>query len=90
MERLLIKHILELASKNNTNTCSCHVVTNAKETIAHFDQKHNRIHLRLAAIPEKGKANKALENFFKKEYKLHVKIIAGHKSKNKTLQITRT
>lgn len=43
--------------------------------------------LYLKAAPEKGKANKAVIKFFKKEFNLKVEIKSGRKSREKLLKI---
>ncbi len=43
--------------------------------------------LYLKAVPEKGKANKAVIKFFKKEFNLKVEIKSGEKSREKLLEI---
>jgi uncharacterized protein (TIGR00251 family) len=43
--------------------------------------------LYLKAVPEKGKANKEVIRFFKKEIELKVEIKSGEKSRDKVLRI---
>ena len=43
--------------------------------------------LYLKAVPEKGKANKEIIKFFKKEFNLKVEIKSGERSRDKILEI---
>jgi len=45
--------------------------------------------LYLKAVPEKGKANKEVVKFFKKEFGLRVEIKSGEKSREKVLRVLR-
>jgi len=46
-----------------------------------------KLRLYLKSFPERGKANSELIKFFKKEYKLSVRIKAGVTSREKVLEI---
>ena len=43
--------------------------------------------IKIAAPPEKGKANEELLKFLKKEFKIKAKIVKGSKSREKVLEI---
>jgi len=47
----------------------------------------NSIRINIAAPPEKNKANQELIKFFKKHFKLNVRIKSGATSREKTLEI---
>ena len=49
--------------------------------------KDNVVKININAPPEKDKANKELVKFFKKQFKLSVRIKAGKTSREKTLEI---
>jgi uncharacterized protein (TIGR00251 family) len=51
-----------------------------------IDGKIQKVYLQKPAID--GKANKELEKLLSKHYKAKAKIIKGHTSKNKTIEIT--
>ena len=57
------------------------VIPNAKRT----ELKGDRLYIK--AIPEKGKANREIIKFFKKEFNQRVEIIKGEKSREKILKI---
>lgn len=61
------------------------VIPNSSRT--ELKEENDKLKLYLKAIPDKNKANLKLIKFFKKEFKLRVKIISGMKSKEKVLEI---
>lgn len=56
-----------------------------QEIQTNIDGKIQKVFLKKPAID--GKANKELEKLLSKYYKAKVKIIKGHTSKNKTIEI---
>ena len=50
-------------------------------------EEEGRLRLYLKSAPEKGKANAELIKFFKKEYRLSVRIKSGETSREKVLEI---
>ena len=50
-------------------------------------EENGKLKLFLKAIPEKGKANKEIIKFFKKNYSLKVEIKSGETSRNKVLKV---
>ena len=50
-------------------------------------ENEGKLKLYLKAVPEKGKANKEIIKFFKKEFSLKVEIKSGEKSREKVLKI---
>ena len=50
-------------------------------------EEEGKLKLYLKAAPEKGKANAELIKFFKKEYKLSVRIKLGESSREKVLEV---
>jgi len=49
--------------------------------------ENNIVKINVNAPPEKDKANKELIKFFKKQFKLNIRIKSGKKSKEKVLEI---
>ena len=68
------------------NKISIHVIPNASATEIK-DISGNIVHIRIAAPPDKNKANAELIKFFKKEFKLKVQIISGEKSRDKIIEL---
>jgi len=65
-----------------------HVVPNAKITeIISIDTDDAKVSMRIQAVPDKGKANKEIISFFKKQCKLTVEIVKGQKSRDKIIQL---
>lgn len=50
-------------------------------------EEEGKLRLYLKSAPEKGKANAELIKFFKKEYKLSVRIKSGENSREKVLEL---
>lgn len=50
-------------------------------------EEGGKLRLYLKSAPEKGKANAELIKFFKKEYKLSVRIRSGESSREKVLEL---
>jgi uncharacterized protein (TIGR00251 family) len=70
-----------------TNPFKIIVRTTAPKTeITGFDEGKGAYKMNVHALPEKGKANMEIIKFFKKKYKLDVKIVSGKTSKQKTLR----
>jgi uncharacterized protein len=67
------------------NQIKIKVTPNAKENELKEMGKHLKLYLK--AVPDKGKANKELIKFFKKEFKLNVEIKSGETSREKVLRI---
>ena len=61
------------------------VIPNSSRT--ELVEENGQKKLYLKAVPDKAKANKELIKFFKKEFKLHVKIKSGARSRDKVLEI---
>ena len=62
------------------------VFPNSKKTEIR-ETKDKLIKINIAAPPEKDKANKELIKFFKKHFKLSVRIKSGKTSRDKTLEV---
>ena len=67
------------------NIFTLRVIPHASHT--RLIEENNRLKLYLTAVPEDSKANLQLIKFFKKEFKLNVKIISGLKSRIKVIEI---
>ena len=67
------------------NTLAVKVIPSAGR--AELKEENGKIKLYLKSAPEKNKANLELIKFFKKKYKLSVRIKAGEKSREKVLGI---
>lgn len=61
----------------------------SKFEISGYNIWRERIEIRIKAVPQKGKANKEIIKEFSKLTKNDVKIIAGLKSHQKTLKISK-
>ena len=57
-----------------------------QEIILDLEGNPTKVYLKKPAI--NGKANQELEKFLSKHFKTKVKIIKGHTSKNKTIEIS--
>lgn len=73
------------------NFVDCHIraTTNAKQSSIEKIE-NNRIKIRINAVPENGKANKAIIDFLSDELgmaKSKMQIISGGKSRDKTIRI---
>jgi uncharacterized protein (TIGR00251 family) len=60
---------------------------NSSKSILEWDPKNNKMNAFLHSIPDDNKANDELIKLFKKQLKLKVELISGHKSKNKKVKI---
>ena len=69
----------------HNNLLKIKVVPNSSRT--ELKEINNQLKLYLQAVPEKGKANKEVIKFFKKEYNLKVEIKSGSKSRDKVLRL---
>ena len=70
------------------NTFRLIVRTNRPRTeILGFDNEKEAYRMNVHALPEKGKANVEIVRFFRKEFKLDVRIVAGGSSKQKLLRV---
>lgn len=69
--------------KNNCLTIK--VIPNSDRN--ELKEENNQLKLYLKAKPEKGKANKELIKFFKKEFGLRVEIKSGEKGREKVLEV---
>ena len=67
------------------NLLSVHVIPNAATT--EIKKIENVVHIRIAAPPDKNKANVELLRFLKKEFGLKCRIKSGASSRNKVLEI---
>lgn len=66
------------------------VRTNSPKTeLVGYDKEKKIFKINLKAEPEKGKANKELVKFLKKELKSEVDIIKGLRSKRKVIKISK-
>ena len=61
------------------------VIPNSKKT--ELLEKEGQLRLYLKAVPEKGKANREVVRFFKKELGLRVRILKGEKNREKVLKL---
>jgi len=67
---------------------SLKVKPNAKKTeFLGFDNEINSYKLNIKEIPDNNKANIAIIKFFRKKFKMNVKIKSGHTSGKKIIQI---
>ncbi len=66
--------------------CIIHVIPNASQE--KMVEQDGRYRVYLKASPEKGKANKALVKFLKKEHGLSVWIVSGERSRDKVIEIS--
>jgi uncharacterized protein (TIGR00251 family) len=72
-----------------TNPFKICVKTNMPKTeILEFDSEKNSYRMNVHAKPMDGKANIEILKFFKREFKLRVKIVMGTKSKEKLIKIS--
>jgi uncharacterized protein len=64
------------------------VKPNAKTTkLLGYDPDRKAYRVEIKSKPDKGEANKELEKFLSKHFKKKVKIISGHKSRVKMIEI---
>jgi len=64
------------------------VKPNAKKNeLLLFDKEKLYCEVRIAAVPDKGRANKELIRFLSKELGIRAEIVKGHKSREKLLRI---
>lgn len=56
-------------------------------SISSYNTWRNRIEIRIRAIPQKGKANQEIIQEFSHLTQKKVEIVAGHKSRQKTIKI---
>lgn len=69
------------------NLLKTKVIPNSSRT--ELKEENSILKLYLKAVPEKGKANKEIIKFFKKEFGLKVEIKVGEKSRDKVLEIVK-
>ncbi|MCK5460992.1 DUF167 domain-containing protein [Candidatus Gracilibacteria bacterium] len=50
--------------------------------------KEQTIKIKIAAQPEKGKANKEIIRFLKKKFNAHIQIVSGHQHALKLIKLT--
>ncbi len=67
------------------NLLKIKVIPNSSRT--ELKEENGGLKLHLKAVPEKGKANKEVIKFFKKEFNLKVEIKSGEKSREKVLRV---
>lgn len=69
----------EKREKNEAFYFRAKIISNADRTelIEVLNDEEKTVKIKVSAIPEKGKANKAIIHFFKKNYKLKAKILSG-------------
>ena len=60
----------------------------SKNEIVDFDKENKILTVRIAAPPEKDKANKELIKFLSKKFKKRVKIVKGLKSRKKIISLS--
>ncbi len=75
--------------KNKTSHLKIKVIPNAKETQL-IGRMGDFIKIKIAAVPDKGKANQELINFLAKQFgvkKDDIQIIRGHKNHRKILVV---
>ncbi len=64
------------------------IKTKASENkILGFDKERKLYRIQIKAVPEKGQANKELIKFLSKEFGKKVRIVSGHTSNIKTLEM---
>lgn len=66
---------------------SVKVIPNAAKTEIQEIMSDGTIKIKVAAIPEKGKANEALIKFFKNNYKVQALIVGGEGERKKLIRI---
>lgn len=76
---------MELGHHINNSFLKLKVIPNSSRT--ELKEENNQLRLYLKTVPEKGKANKEVIKFFKKEFGLRVEIKSGEKSREKVLRI---
>jgi hypothetical protein len=59
----------------------------SENKILGWDNKRQALRVAIAAVPEKGKANKEVIKFFTKLLKKQIRIMQGFKNKEKLLEI---
>ena len=59
----------------------------AKNEIVSFDKNNNSLVVKIAAVPEKDKANRELIKFLSKKLKKKVRIVKGLKSREKIISL---
>jgi len=66
-----------------------HVKPNSsKNEIVNFDKDNNLLVVKIAAVPDKDKANKELIKFLSKKLKKKVNILKGLKSREKLISLS--
>ncbi len=78
---------MDLSEFIKNNRLAIRVIPRAGRTELVKENKNLKLYLK--SMPEKGKANTELIKFFKKNYKLSVRIKSGEKSREKVLEIIR-
>ena len=72
-----------------TETFTVNVKPNSsKNEIVDFDKENKTLIVKIAAVPEKDKANKELIKFLSKELKKKVKLVKGLKSRKKIIELS--
>ncbi len=72
-----------------TETFTVNVKPNSsKNQIVDIDKDNKTMTVKIAAVPDKGKANKELINFLSKEFKKKVDIVKGLKSRKKIIALS--
>ena len=82
----------EILEKKGILHLSLKIIPNAQKTMFSevLDGETKVLKIRVSAMPEKGKANKKIEKFLKKEFLAQkVEIISGETSKFKMAKISR-
>lgn len=76
---------LDLQKYVQNGLLAVHVVPHSAQTC--LREQEGRLRLYLMAVADKDKANRALIQFFKKEFHLKVEIKSGLRSRDKVLRI---
>lgn len=53
-----------------------------------LEDEEKTVKIKIAAQPEKGKANKEIFRFLKKKFKVHIQIVSGHQTALKLIKLT--
>lgn len=76
-----------LPDLHSGDTLLVKVKPNAKEDSLTWDAERQRIHANIAAEPKEGKANEELQKLFRQVTKRRIRIISGHRAKEKRIEI---
>jgi DNA-directed RNA polymerase subunit M len=83
-----VMDIIDYLKKNNSARLIAKP-SSPKTEILGFDGSRNGFKVNVKAPPENNRANIEIIKFFRKEYKLDIKIVSGFTSKEKTIKIAK-